>query len=127
MARLIPLRRPPLRARLAAVAGGRCPRCNRGAIFAGRVRMHARCPVCELRFEREAGYFTGAMYVNYILAVPVMAVLAGIVHLLAPAWSFEATIGAGALLFLPLVPAIFRYSRILWIHFDQAIDPSERA
>ena len=102
----------------------RCPWCGVGPLFAGWFRMHERCSGCGLRFEREAGYFTGAMYVNYVLAVPVMAALAGIVHLLAPAWSFEATVGAAALLFLPLVPAIFRYSRILWIHFDQAIDPS---
>ena len=87
--------------------------------------MHAVCPVCGLRFEREPGYFTGAMYVSYALAVPVMAVCAAAVHLIAPQWSFEATVGAAALLFLLFVPVIFRYSRILWIHLDQTIDPSE--
>jgi len=87
--------------------------------------MHPQCPECGLRFEREAGYFTGAMYVNYILAVPVMAACAGVVYLLRPAWSFEATVGAGAVLFLLFVPLIFRYSRIFWIHLDQAIDPSD--
>jgi len=87
--------------------------------------MNAVCPVCELRFDREPGYFTGAMYVSYILAVPVMAACAAAVHLVAPGWSFETTIGAAALLFLLFVPAIFRYSRILWIHLDQTVDPSD--
>jgi len=86
--------------------------------------MHPSCPVCGLRFEREQGYFTGAMYVSYMLALPVVAVSAALVYVLAPSLSFEATIGIAALLFLPFVPLIFRYSRILWIHLDQAVDPS---
>lgn len=125
MARVLHLKRPPLRARLAAVAAGRCPRCRHGRIFRRLLAMHAACPMCGLRFEREPGYFTGAMYVSYVLAVPVMAVCTAAVHLLAPSLSFEATVGTAALLFLPFVPAIFRYSRILWIHLDQTIDPSE--
>lgn len=86
--------------------------------------MYPSCPVCGLRFEREQGYFTGAMYVSYMLAVPVVALCAALVSLLAPGLSFEATMGVAALLFLPFVPLIFRYSRILWIHLDQAVDPS---
>ncbi len=124
MARLIPLGTPPLRTRLVAAARGRCPRCDRGRIFRGRFAMHPSCPVCGLRFEREQGYFTGAMYVSYMLALPVVAVCALLVYLVAPGLSFEATIGIAALLFLPFVPLIFRYSRILWIHLDQAVDPS---
>lgn len=124
MARIAPLRKPPLRARLLAAARGRCPRCDRGRIFRGQLSMHPTCPACGLRFEREHGYFTGAMYVSYILALPVLAVCVGLVYVLAPALSFEATMGVAALLFLPFVPLIFRYSRILWIHLDQAVDPS---
>jgi len=29
------------------------------------------------------------------------------------------------LLFLPFVPAIFRYSRVIWMHFDRALDPDD--
>ena len=54
--------------------------------------MNAACPACGLRFEREAGYFTGAMYVSYVLALPVMAVCVAVVYLVAPSLSFEATI-----------------------------------
>ena len=85
--------------------------------------MNETCPTCGLRFEREAGYFTGAMYVSYILALPVMAICVLAVYLFAPRLSFEASIVVAALLFLPFVPALFRYSRILWIHLDQTVDP----
>ena len=125
MARVLPFKRLPRRARLRAVAAGRCPRCVSGTIFRGRLSMHPTCPVCGLRFEREPGYFTGAMYVSYMLALPVMAACVLAVYLIAPHLSFEATIAVAALLFLPFVPLLFRYSRILWIHLDQTIDPSE--
>ena len=123
MARISRLGRLPLRTRLQAVTAGRCPHCLRGRIFRGRFAMHQTCPACGLRFEREAGYFTGAMYVSYALAVPVMVAATAVVLLAAPSLSFEATAGVATLLFLPFVPAIFRYSRIIWIHLDRTIDP----
>ena len=125
MADVLPFKRLPWRTRLRAVASGRCPRCQRAPIFRGRLAMHPTCPACGLRFEREPGYFTGAMYVSYVLAVPVMAVCILAVHLIAPDWSFERTVIIGALCFLPFVPAVFRWSRILWIHLDRTVDPTE--
>lgn len=125
MARVLPFKRLPLRTRLRAIAAGRCPRCQRGRIFRGRLAMHAACPACGLRFERESGYFTGAMYVSYVLAVPVMAACVLAAYLIFPGLSFEGTVGVAALCFLPFVPALFRWSRILWIHFDQTVDPAE--
>jgi uncharacterized protein (DUF983 family) len=124
MARVLPFKRAPLRARLAAVIAGRCPRCGGARIFRGRLAMHSACPACGLRFERESGYFTGAMYVSYILALPVMGLCVLAVYLLAPNLSFGASVVAAVVLFLPWVPALFRYSRIIWIHLDQTIDPS---
>ena len=37
--------------------------------------MRAACPQCRLRFEREAGYFIGAIYINY--GVTVVMALSG--------------------------------------------------
>jgi uncharacterized protein (DUF983 family) len=42
----------------------RCPRCGRGGLFSGFFTLRARCPTCGLRFEREEGYWVGAMIVN---------------------------------------------------------------
>jgi uncharacterized protein (DUF983 family) len=125
MARVTPLRRPSLRERLADIRAGVCPRCRRGRIFRGRFAMAPECPACGFRFEREAGYFVGAMYVSYALAVPLLAALTGVVYLVAPRLSFEATVGVAALLFLPWVPVLFRTSRVLWIHLDHTVDPPD--
>ena len=84
--------------------------------------MNERCPVCGLVFERESGYFLGAMYFSYFLAVPIlgllMVVIRGISHL-----SFSLTWVAALIAYLPLIPLVFRISRVLWIHFDRSFDP----
>lgn len=87
------------------------------------MRMYEACPECRVIFGRENGYFTGAMIVSYILAVPILACLALLVASVTN-WSAEIAILVAALLFLPLVPAVFRYSRVVWMHFDRMVDPS---
>lgn len=107
---------------LAALVKQRCPRCRDGRVFAGVLAMNAACPVCGFRFEREQGYFLGAMYFSYAFGIAAAAPLA--IALLVLSDLSLTTIGwiAGAELAL-LSPLIFRYSRVAWIHFDQRFDP----
>ena len=94
-----------------------------GRIFRGRWSMHDRCPSCDLLFTRGTGYFTGAMYFSYGLGIPIIALLTLIVYLIRPGWHLWQDVLIAWVAFLPLVPAVFRYSRVLWIHFDRYIDP----
>jgi uncharacterized protein (DUF983 family) len=110
------------RGRLAAIALQRCPRCREGRVFRSLLAMHETCPACGLKFEREPGYFVGAMYLSYALAVPVMALFGWLVSRLRPEWPIEGSAGAGIAISLPLVPWFFRYSRVLWMHLDRSID-----
>jgi Protein of unknown function (DUF983) len=86
--------------------------------------MNARCTVCQLHNTREEGYFTGAMIFSYMLAVPLLATLV-LVLLLATSWPFEAILVAGSLTLVMFAPALFQYSRVLWIHLDRLIDPGD--
>ena len=84
--------------------------------------MHERCPVCGLKFDRESGYFLGAMYFSYLL----MAVPAVVVYLWISRhtpWASDWMLLWTALITLPLVPPITRVSRVLWIYFDRKVDP----
>lgn len=90
-------------------------------MFAGVVRMNRACPVCGIAFEREAGYFLGAMYFSYAMAVAVATPL--VVIGLWLGWSFPLIGAADGVLLVLLAPVIFRYSRVLWLHFDQHFDP----
>ena len=47
----------------------RCPRCGERRIFDGFFALRSRCPVCDLRFEKEEGGFLGAMALNYAVAI----------------------------------------------------------
>ena len=79
--------------------------------------------MCRLDFEPEPGYFTGAMYISYALAVPIVAGFTLFVYRIVPDLSpLRAVLLAGAL-FVPLVPVVFRASRVFWIHLDRTIDP----
>ncbi len=107
-----------------AIWRGLCPRCRSGRIFTGSFRMNEPCPVCQLSFGREHGYFTGAMYVSYALAVPILGIIILVLwYGFFPNWPFHWVLPLAVALLLPLVPAIFRYSRIIWIHLDRYIDP----
>jgi len=108
----------------------RCPRCRRGnifrySIFRGFPKMHDRCPVCDLKFNREPGYFLGAMYVSYGLGLVIVALIAALLWSVTGWWITKDTIWA-IVLFLPLAPTITLLARVLWIYLDQAIDPERR-
>jgi uncharacterized protein (DUF983 family) len=112
--------------RLAAIVRQRCPRCLRGRVFRPgnwlQLKMYQACPDCRVIYGRESGYFTGAMIVSYILGVPLLAALALITWWIS-GWRAEIVIAIGGLYFLAFVPAIFRYSRVIWMHFDRVVDP----
>ncbi len=111
--------------RLAAVFTLRCPRCLSGRVWRRFVSMNAACPVCSFVFERESGYFAGAMVVSYVLAVPILAAMVITLIILGGLDAVVALI-IGNTAYLVLVPFIFRYSRVVWLHLDWLIDPGER-
>jgi drug/metabolite transporter (DMT)-like permease len=84
--------------------------------------MHERCPACGLKFEREEGYFLGAMYIGYALGLGTIALFGLVLWWLAH-WTFQTTVTVAVLLFLPLAPLLTIVARVLWIYLDQTIDP----
>jgi uncharacterized protein (DUF983 family) len=53
----------------------KCPKCAQGFVFKRKIGliklpvMHDQCESCNYSFEREPGYFLGAMYISYGLSV----------------------------------------------------------
>lgn len=84
--------------------------------------MYERCPVCDLKFERESGYFLGAMYISYVLGVVCIALIA-LVLWVATRWGITTIILWASLLYLPLVWPITLFARVLWLYLDWAMDP----
>ena len=88
--------------------------------------MNERCPGCGFVYgRREPGYFTGAMYVSYALAIPLIALWTLIEYLVFPTWSLFRLVLLASALCLPLVPWVWQYSRVIFMHFDEFFDPVE--
>ncbi len=94
----------------------------RRSILMGFPSMCELCPVCGLKFEREPGYFLGAMYISYGVAL-ITIVGIGLALWLGMRWPLQKSTLWAILLFLPLAPPITLFSRVLWIYLDQAMDP----
>lgn len=106
-----------------------CPRCRaarifRSSIFTGFPRMWDSCPECGLKFNREPGYFLGAMYISYGVALTVITSFGLLLWALTD-WSLVKICVWAIVLFLPFAPTITLFSRVLWIYLDQAVDPEK--
>jgi uncharacterized protein (DUF983 family) len=99
----------------------RCPRCRRGRVFEGLFRMRRECPECGLLLLREPGYYLGAMYFSYALGILLALPLCLALFLLDVPAVWNGLAAAAQLVILS--PLLFRYSRVLWLHLDQRIDP----
>ncbi|WP_224995006.1 DUF983 domain-containing protein [Cesiribacter sp. SM1] len=105
-----------------AILKAKCPRCHRGDIFIhnayhpGFSKTNKLCPHCGLMFEREPGFFFGAMYISYMFTVAIMLGTAFVLY-----FGFNDPPLLVYLLSVPLitvllVPLSFRFSRVLYLY-----------
>lgn len=114
----------PPRSRPMAILLQRCPICLEGRVFRSFLRTNKDCPVCGVHFERESGYYLSAMFIAYTLGFILIAPLALYLYFTqTPTAQFSLIIGV---VIIVLWPFIFRYSRVLWLHADQLMDPRPR-
>ena len=86
--------------------------------------MQLHCPSCNVKFEREPGFFLGSIYFNYGLTALIVAVA---YPLLLFVWGLpEKPLLVAAVAFTVAFPIlIFPWARSLWLGFDQWYDPRE--
>jgi ABC-2 type transport system ATP-binding protein len=88
--------------------------------------MHLACPTCGLRFEREQGYFLGAIYINYAATVVCMLVgfflLDYLVHL---SLTYQIIVWSSFGVLFPML--FYRYSKSLWLCLDYIFNPAEES
>ena len=90
-------------------------------MYAGLFRMHERCPVCGIQYEREHGYFLMAIVFGYAFYLLVL------MPLLVWLYRLEVTLGQFVIIItvvsVALIPPVFHYARVLWLHIDEVLDP----
>lgn len=109
------------KSRLSAVLKLRCPVCLEGRTFQTLLGMYKDCPHCGIHYEREHGYFLNSMFFAYVLGF--LALAPTVVYLYLRGVSMLWFIVIISVELLLLWPLIFRYSRVLWMHADQLLDP----
>ena len=104
----------------------KCPRCRKGDIFSGNAyafrlqRTNDNCPVCNLKFEREPGFFYVAMFVSYamsvaeIISIGIASYVFGLPLIYENLWYYFGIIVSGVIL---LSPINYRYSRVVLLHY----------
>lgn len=99
----------------------RCPRCGKGKLFRRGFAMYEKCPVCGWHYEREEGYWTGAMAVNLVVSELIVAAvvipLAAVQTSLVPLF----VIGLPATALLPVI--FYRHSKSFWMSIDFMLNP----
>jgi uncharacterized protein (DUF983 family) len=103
----------------------RCPRCYLGSLYRRPFSMNSHCFHCGLKFEREQGYFVGAIYINYAatvaVAVPGFFLLDAFtslnIHQQLAFWVPFAIV-------FPLL--FFHHSRSLWLALDHFFNPANK-
>lgn len=117
--------------KLFSIVKGTCPRCHQGNMFVnknpykieGWDKMHENCSVCNLHYEREPGFFQGAMYVSYALGVglSIAVVIANFLISFNPVTYFVSNTIAIVL----LAPLLFRWSRGIYLNIFISYDKSK--
>jgi uncharacterized protein (DUF983 family) len=103
----------------------RCPRCGEPA-FDGWFRMREHCSRCGFRFEREPGYWVGAVIINTtVVFATFLVVFGGMVLITYPdvPWVLVLTVTATANIAIPIV--FYPISKSLWLGMELSWHPLE--
>jgi uncharacterized protein (DUF983 family) len=106
----------------------RCAVCGSGGLFERWFRMKERCPRCGYRFEREEGFFLGAVVVNLAVAELLMALLCIVPVIYLSATRPEASLWpviAGGLVAAVVAPLFFYpFSKTIWVALELMLRPA---
>ena len=84
--------------------------------------FYQNCKECNLRFDREPGFFQGAMFISYAMSVALVAIAWFILYFVFADPVFEVYIAVIVILNLVLLPIFFRYSRVLYLYAFGAVE-----
>ncbi len=107
---------------LKGIAKGSCPVCGKGKIFKTNYQwyktpeMNKSCPHCHFVYEKEPGFFWGAMYVSYGIGIAVSLAIFGLCQFIFTDPFDLRIIPLVTLSLLSISLINYRYSRIIWIY-----------
>ena len=105
----------------------RCERCGSGKLFRHYLTMVPDCPRCGLHFEREHGYWAGALAIN-IMSVGFVFAISFLVAMILTVP--DVPVGLMLAIFVPLMaigPIVwYPFSKTIWVAVDRAfLNPAD--
>jgi uncharacterized protein (DUF983 family) len=101
----------------------KCPHCHQGLVFENsnlftyrEDKINEECPVCHRRFEKEPGFYMGAMYVSYGLGILECFLTYFLLSLKTPELNDWVIISLTVTPILLLAPFNFRMARLVWLY-----------
>ena len=110
--------------KLKSILTFKCPQCQKGEFFESKNPYNLKkignvrecCSECGLKYEREVGFFYGAMYVSYALGVALFVACWVATEVLYPNYSTGFLIGLITVAIIGLGPILYHLSKIIWIN-----------
>lgn len=99
----------------------RCPYCGKGRIYSHGFTINDHCSNCGWIFEREEGYWTGAIAVNLVVAETIAAAIAIPLAIMQVSPALVMGIGIPLVIALPIL--FYRHSNSFWMALDFMIHP----
>jgi uncharacterized protein (DUF983 family) len=97
----------------------RCARCGSGKLFRRYFSMVPDCPRCGLHFEREHGYWTGAIAVNTIVFCALFVITLGATMVITQPDIPWVTLLMAVIPLMALGPVLFYpWSKTIWLAID---------
>ncbi len=107
-----------------SVIKNKCPQCHQANVFETNNpfnlkrfdKMHESCSHCGVKYEKEPGFFQGAMYVSYGLTAGWFIITWALDTFIfkSETWQYLTFVIISIILLMPLT---FRISRLIWINF----------
>ena len=106
---------------LARGARLRCPACGGAGVFQSPFRVRPECPACGAVFQREEGFFVGAIMINVVTTEAAVLAAAGL-WLLSSAESGGAMLAALLAVALLFPVAFYHPAWSLWLAADHLVE-----
>ena len=99
----------------------RCPVCGQSSIAKRPFRIRHYCPRCGALFQREEGFFVGAIAINLVTTEAAVLAVYG-ACLLAGVRDYDLVITALVAVALLFPAAFYHHSWSLWLSFDHIVE-----
>ncbi|WP_294678644.1 DUF983 domain-containing protein [uncultured Fluviicola sp.] len=116
--------------RLKSIFQMKCPQCREGDFFVSKPydmknlgKTHEHCSKCGLKYEKEIGFYYGAMYVSYALGVALFVTCWVSFNLFFPQANIWLQIGIISGLSIILSPYFYALSKVIWANLFFSYDP----